>query len=1052
MEVLELTFAKLYGEIDNFKYDCDKILNRLHENGLINDKRYRDIGIEHESEKNRFMVIALVKGVHNAYQFRTLLDIFYSDNNFYDLAENMMAVYRILTNTETIIRTINFEDLFTCLKQRRFFTRNEETALSEKGKKVSNIVEILKGKELDYFKAFLLSLIELNQEDVVTLDESFPNYCLYKFQCYLQKQYANFSFIETSDINFNLPISDDINIALIEISEEDHKKESTFFDYYSLLLKNKVAYTRQVLNSYSDIVVENCRVVLIQGYPGSGKTFLAKRMCTKWAKGELLQTFACVIFLQLRDEEVANAVTLNELIELQIGPLTRGTVDISKKNGKGILIILEGWDELPEKRQRSSLFTRLISGALLSEAKIVITSRPSAVRSLQLKHIQRRIEILGFTDQQVTQNITHYFLNCSNGSELMEQFDSELKRLPLLKSFVFVPINLSISLYIFYTNGYKLPETFTGMYKNLVLIQLRRYQTRTSYGSASISDLDSLPPEIDDMLLRLSKMAYDHLHNDITLIFSEAKIKEYCFDSTDKNLDNFDGMGLLQITNHRHFESINKTYEFIHRTLQELLAAWYLSRQDAPIQKKQLQSIFNKKELEMVWIFYAGLTRFHSVSFKECLPESYSLRIKISSYRAFSWMQNTFARNAFIRFPDVSKLADDFQFGKQYSYNLSRCISREFQTTLIAAVMEAQNPQLCKDVCNSYLFYGETCWFFVPESAVTPHILSALSYCIAHSGKRWIVQCNTFDKYGAECLLKYLSMTCSNSEFKKYEKHSCSTNSSISIFDIRCSQYQISGITELVHTLKHLQFLMLSYSNRVNDKILAEIAEALKDNTCLIIFNLHGCNVTSNGIESIADMLKKNKTLQWIGLKDNMATLKEEDIVLLLQKICDHNDTVLLIHLDNIFHSSDKVQDHLRVINVQRQKRGKEKLNLSLLSCFKHYEICQQFISRIPFIKEDESPSSVITTNKQTSEKMVFTFGEYPLKIECPECHEKMQTKTAAKIGPFTWIMVLLLFFAFPWLTPLFCPCLWPLLMPFCKDVSHYCSKCNAHLGVYRRM
>ena len=97
------------------------------------------------------MVIALVKGVHNAYQFKTLLDIFYSDNNFYDLAESMMAVYRILTNTETIIKTINFEDLFACLHKEDFFTRREVTALSKRGNKVRDIVEILIGKELDYF-------------------------------------------------------------------------------------------------------------------------------------------------------------------------------------------------------------------------------------------------------------------------------------------------------------------------------------------------------------------------------------------------------------------------------------------------------------------------------------------------------------------------------------------------------------------------------------------------------------------------------------------------------------------------------------------------------------------------------------------------------------------------------------------------------------------------------------------------------------------------------------------------------------------------------------
>ena len=49
--------------------------------------------------------------------------------------------------------------------------------------------------------------------------------------------------------------------------------------------------------------------------------------------------------------------------------------------------------------------------------------------------------------------------------------------------------------------------------------------------------------------------------------------------------------------------------------------------------------------------------------------------------------------------------------------------------------LEAQNPKLCKDVCESYLFDGQPCTFSVPESAAAPQILMALSYCIAHSGK-----------------------------------------------------------------------------------------------------------------------------------------------------------------------------------------------------------------------------------------------------------------------------------------------------------------------------
>ena len=73
----------------------------------------------------------------------------------------------------------------------------------------------------------------------------------------------------------------------------------------------------------------------------------------------------------------------------------------------------------------------------------------------------------------------------------------------------------------------------------------------------------------------LSKMAYENIQNSVTLVFTESKIRQYCFDSGDKNLDNFDGMGLLQVTNHKHYKSITKTYEFIHHALQELLVAWY---------------------------------------------------------------------------------------------------------------------------------------------------------------------------------------------------------------------------------------------------------------------------------------------------------------------------------------------------------------------------------------------------------------------------------------------------------------------------------------------
>ena len=891
---------------------------------------------------------ALWKRIRTDDQFHKLLTVFSLEDGISEVAESMKVVYCVLKNEEKIMEVFNYNELLTCLREKKFFTKREEIALSKQKKEIKEIIEILKDKDLDLFKTFLLCCKKLKPDVLVTtmasLSDKGPS-CI--FRQYLQKRCTNVSFTQISEVDFNLPLSDDINIALIQISEEDHQKKSNFLDRYSVLLKQQANYTRERLNSYSDIVVENCRVILIQGYPGSGKTFLTKQMCMKWAQGELLNRFNHVIFLELRDKEVATAETFDKIIQLYMGPLAKGIIkQIYERNGKGILIILEGWDELPEGKRHSSIFTRLISGDLLPEVVIVITSRPSAIKSLQYKHIQRRIELLGFTEEQVEKNITFYFQKFTNASELVKKFYSELKRLPLLKCSIFVPINLCIALYIFNTSDYELPNTFTDTHKELVLNQLRRHQARKP-DSESINTLENLPEEVDDMLLRLGKMAYEQLQNNLTLVFSEKMIKKYCFDSKNVNLDSFDGMGLLQVSNHRHFVSVIKTYEFIHRTLQELLAAWYLSQQGESAQKKQLQRLFNKNEFEMVLIFYGGLTKFKYVPLKDCLVKTYLLHIKMASNSGFSWFLKNIIQNKFIRFPGVGEIIDKYWCGKQYSHDLSCCISTEFQTTLIAAVFETQNPQLCKDMCESYLFNGEVCWFTIPESAATPHFLSALSYCIVHSGKEWMIQCRSFDENGANNILKYLTCCTGN--------NCSSTDGYICVFDTDCSQSPINGIPKLVHNHHHLQWLILSNSKHADDQFVAEVTEALENNTCLKMLHLVGCSVTSNGLRAIAIMLMKNKTLQWIGLDKNTLTLTEGDIIMLLEIIENYNDTVFMLFIDTPFYTSDKIQEKLQNLNFTRQQRKVQNLNLTLLDCFKFHETCQRIISNVSFMQNQVS-------------------------------------------------------------------------------------------------
>ena len=86
-------------------------------------------------------------------------------------------------------------------------------------------------------------------------------------------------------------------------------------------------------------------------------------------------------------------------------------------NGKGTLLVLDGFDELPhEQRVENSVYIDLIKGApdMLPEATVVVTSRPSVSAELfaLCKHnIDRHLEVLGFTPEQIEEYARSVFRN-----------------------------------------------------------------------------------------------------------------------------------------------------------------------------------------------------------------------------------------------------------------------------------------------------------------------------------------------------------------------------------------------------------------------------------------------------------------------------------------------------------------------------------------------------------------------------------------------------------------------------------------------------------------
>ena len=433
-----------------------------------------------------------------------------------------------------------------------------------------------------------------------------------RYQEYLKRMYLDKVETEVQD-TFNNNIHQFVNLSLIKPQDQTSNNEylKALQDPYHLLFSHKeyTGNTTTPLNSLAEIFDTSgpvSQVILIQGSPGCGKTTLANKICTEWAKENLVQHYMLVILLNLRDVTISEIKSIDQMVEYTMGEdfVHEIVCDITCIEGKNILLLLEGWDELPEDKQlNESFFANMIAGKVLKKGSAVITSRPSSIGSIQKKFITRNIAILGFSDDQIEQYIDQCFINQSHGPKntLKHKFMTQLNSNLMLRSLAYVPVNLSILVYVFTQYESKLPDTLTELYQQYVLLKLSLYNQRQADEYIRFSALDCLPDYITESFNKLCQLAHGGINNQ-KLYFSQNDIEKFY---QLVPLD-FDGMGLLQVDNYMLRRGSNKTYHFIHKTVQEFLTAMHMTK--VPDQNNSLLQCFRNEQFEMVFVFYAGLT------------------------------------------------------------------------------------------------------------------------------------------------------------------------------------------------------------------------------------------------------------------------------------------------------------------------------------------------------------------------------------------------------------------------------------------------------------
>ena len=357
-----------------------------------------------------------------------------------------------------------------------------------------------------------------------------------------------------------------------------------------------------------DVTATDKKVILVEGAPGVGKSTFAWEFCRRWEREEIAQQYQLVLLLRLRDERMSRAKSLSDLIYHPKESVSEAvSSELIDSHGLHALIILEGYDELPERcRSDHSIFLQLIAGKVLPLATVLVTSRPWATGSIRNSHdsrIYQHIEILGFTSQQITKYMESTLL-----PDQVSNLSLYLERHPQIRMCMYIPLNSAIVVTVYQESQAgtlcALPTTRTELYTALARTLLLRYlRSHPEYesGTKPLKTFSDLPPMVYGRFSKLCKLAYSGIAGNryhVRLIFNDSDLPP-----------DFDSLGLMDsVTELYVTEGTVSSHNFLHLTFQEFLAAVHISTMSPSDQLEHFQR-HEDGRYRVVLRFLAGLKK-----------------------------------------------------------------------------------------------------------------------------------------------------------------------------------------------------------------------------------------------------------------------------------------------------------------------------------------------------------------------------------------------------------------------------------------------------------
>ena len=155
----------------------------------------------------------------------------------------------------------------------------------------------------------------------------------------------------------------------------------------------------------SNLIDSKHRVTFIRGIAGMGKSVLAKQLVYGWANGDIYQNFKMCVMFECRD---LNNFKIRKEAELKkheiLDEFIKSKFDYDLGDGEGVLVIVDGLDELYDITEKDSIIGQLLSHKIYAMSKIILTGRPHIGFKLNGYGNMgglRTVEIQGLTHEQI---------------------------------------------------------------------------------------------------------------------------------------------------------------------------------------------------------------------------------------------------------------------------------------------------------------------------------------------------------------------------------------------------------------------------------------------------------------------------------------------------------------------------------------------------------------------------------------------------------------------------------------------------------------------------